>query len=623
MIPSRPRHLFVEPPETIDPRRHYLCMLGPLGLSLSLTVQVMTVAFLLLGPSNSRPFEGQLSEYGKYMFRPEHDLAIYVAGLVLAVAAALACVWWWRRWIGRIERSQATGGMTSAALLLGSLAPTSLLAFLSLVSAYWFSHDPQFSRSGLRGPYEPLDALRMLVPAVMAFVCAVLDSRRAPSAWGKPFNDPSPNQNKSSGLLRWGVPILLVLILGVPPGAANYLAGQIFLTDMCYHWNFFAMGPALSFLHGKAFGTEISSLYGIGWPLVACGLSPFFPLTYGNLVALEILYACIYYVGLFFMLRACLKSELWAAVAVCLTLYWEIFTGMKPNEVIWMFPSSNMMRHPMDVWFFGALIAHQRSGKIFWAALVGLTCALGIFFETDTGVYLLATYIFYLILQIGRAEDEAHPLKARSQFLQPVVVGMTIALTLFALLLYASRGTLFTGAFWRGWLEALLMYTSWGLSALPIAELPDAPLICFILMVLVYLAVVVYGAIRALHRSAGRGEVLLATVAAYGLVSLLLFVNRSYSIGLSHVAGPLAVVVVALIFQFWKWAARFLPRSFFPCSLASGLLLLLLSKSEFRRLPSLLSLPFGQTPRTDLSLMSNPTDISGDRKSTRLNSSHR
>src|ERR1051325_12148169 len=111
MIPSRPRHLFVEPPETIDPRRYYLCMLGPLGLSLSLTVQVMTVAFLLLGPSNSRPFEGQLSEYGKYMFRPEHDLAIYVAGLVLAVAAALVCVWWWRRWIGRIERSQATGGM--------------------------------------------------------------------------------------------------------------------------------------------------------------------------------------------------------------------------------------------------------------------------------------------------------------------------------------------------------------------------------------------------------------------------------------------------------------------------------------------------------------------------------
>ena len=53
----------------------------------------------------------------------------------------------------------------------------------------------------------------------------------------------------------------------------------------------------------------------------------------------------------------------------------------------------------------------------------------------------------------------------------------TAVLTLLPLLLYASRGTLFTRAFWRGWVEALVAYAGQGVGALPIAELPDAPFV--------------------------------------------------------------------------------------------------------------------------------------------------
>ena len=51
----------------------------------------------------------------------------------------------------------------------------------------------------------------------------------------------------------------------------------------------------------------------------------------------------------------------------------------------------------------------------------------------------------------------------------------TAAATLLPLLLYASRGTVFTGAFWRGWVEALAAYAGQGAGALPIAGVPDGP----------------------------------------------------------------------------------------------------------------------------------------------------
>src|ERR1035441_1911122 len=177
------------------------------------------------------------------------------------------------------------------------------------------------------------------------------------------------------------MPVFIILAVGVPPGTWPRLAGQIFLIDACHHLNFFIMGPALSFLHGKAFGTEIYAQYGIGWPLVAAALSRLSALTYANLVGLEIVYCCVYYLALFFLLRSCFKRELWAALAVILVIYWQVFSGLNSNEVVWLFPSSTPMRHPMDVWFFLALVMHQRSGTMFWAIAAGFAGALGVLLD--------------------------------------------------------------------------------------------------------------------------------------------------------------------------------------------------------------------------------------------------
>src|ERR1035441_6479966 len=74
------KNLFLSAPPAIDASRYSLCVVGPLALGLSLGVQVMMTAFLLFGPSDTRDFGDQLTEYGKRIARPEHDLSIFVAG---------------------------------------------------------------------------------------------------------------------------------------------------------------------------------------------------------------------------------------------------------------------------------------------------------------------------------------------------------------------------------------------------------------------------------------------------------------------------------------------------------------------------------------------------------------
>ena len=248
-----------------------------------------------------------------------------------------------------------------------------------------------------------------------------------------------------SKFLRYAVPAFIILVVGVPPGTWRYLAGQIFLTDGCHHLNFFFMGPALSFAHGKAFGTEIYSQYGIGWPLLASALAcSFSALTYGNLVGMEIVYGCVYYLALFFLLRSCFKQELWAAFGVILAIYWQIFSGMNPAR------SFGFPLFHADAASDGCLVlprlgdastVGESSPGPRWPAWLA---ALGVFFETETGVYLLVTFLIYSVLQAGLAAGEGRAAGAKGLASASVAFYSTAAAALLPLLLYASRGTLFT-----------------------------------------------------------------------------------------------------------------------------------------------------------------------------------
>jgi hypothetical protein len=597
------------PLQSADPKRYYRCLLGPLALGLSVGMQVTITAFLLLGPATVPGLADQLTSYGASLVRPEHDLLIYVAGAAFTVLMPWFLVWYWRGKVNAVEQSRAPGFMTAAALLQGMLAAASMVVYALLLFSRWFATD-YLAAPASRPALGEFEAVRLLVPSLMALVCTVVDLE-----WGLDQSARSAGRfdraNLSIGrLLRYAVPVFIVLVVGVSPGRWRYLAGQVLGTDGCQHLNFFVMGPALSFSHGKAFGTEIYSQYGIGWPLLASALRHLGGLTYANLVGMEIVYGCVYYVALFFLLRACLKQEIWAAFAVVLAISWQIFSGLRVGEFNWTYPSSTMMRHPLDVWFFAALFLHQRSGKAGWVALAGVAGGLGVTFETETGAYLLVTFVIYAALQV-RVESNAGRATWKALLGRLAVFGGAVVATAFPLLLYASRGTLFTRAFAEGWVEALFLFGSSGVGALPVAALPDSSLAAFMIMTATYLAMIAFVGLRALHRKVSSGEVLLGTLAAYGLAVLLLFVGRSHPFNLCHAAPPFAVLVTALLLRCHRALPGALLDSALPGALAVGVVLLLLTKPQFRTYPSLLGSGSQGPPPTGLSLRTNPPDICG------------
>jgi hypothetical protein len=580
-----------------------------LALGLSLGIQATLTALLVLGPSGSDTFAEQLTEHGRSMARPEHDLPIFVAFVVLTLACGVVGVWYWRSKLASLKAAEVSPTMMASALLQAIMAITSLLVSLLLATSSWFSRDFRTVGFAPRSVADPGEAISMLIPGAVALLWAILDLE---FGWlGSPA---SANRlelwhQRINKVLTYVVPVLVILVVGVPAGKWSSLAAQFFQIDGFHHLNFFVMGPAISFAHGMAFGTEIYSQYGIGWPLLAAVLPRFSLLSYGNLLGIEIVYGCLYYVALFFLLRNCLTDEVWATFGVFLAIYWQVFSGMNSNEMIWLFPSSTPMRHPMDIWFFIALVGHQRSGRLLWAALAGFAAALGILFETETGFYLVMSFFVCMILRLGLAPREGGETGAKGWLVALLVFCSATAAALLPLLLYASRGTLFTRAFWRGWTEAFVAYAGQGLGALPIAELPDIPLIFFICILTLYLAVIGYSVVRAWHRIASGNAVLLSTVAAYGLVSLLLFVNRSHPYNLSHAAVPFAVILTALLCQGYEMLPG-KPRSTFAWALVGGLALLLLTKPEFERYPSCLASLFG-TLLTGPAANSSPTGSSG------------
>src|SRR5262249_34553281 len=157
-----------------------------------------------------------------------------------------------------------------SALLQGIIASGSMLLYLLLLSSRYVP-----SRSALREPAGQFDKFTIFLPGVMALVCTALDMKYGYVHLIGAADRFTQCRLRVNRALLYAMPVLIILVIGVPPGTWTDLAGQCFLIDWCHHLNFFIMGPALSFAHGKAFGTEIFSQYGIGWPMMFSTLSHF------------------------------------------------------------------------------------------------------------------------------------------------------------------------------------------------------------------------------------------------------------------------------------------------------------------------------------------------------------
>jgi hypothetical protein len=524
-------------PPHVSARAHLNGLLGPVLLGSALGVETTLVAVAGLKPP-PQPI-GQLTKWGASFFFPERDVVIYLAGALVGIAASMGFIWAWKHRVtanapykGRVLRSLVLQAAVAA-------AGTSLFMYLFV----------QARTHLIRHQRAPVWFFLLSGAVALTYaVCAVAGRPGMASTSlegnGEDAALKTGERDTPRARLSWldlAVPLAIALLIYVPDW--RQLAGKIFMEESLFHWDFYAMGPALAFSHGRALGTDAYAMYGVGWPMVFGGISAWLPVSYGRMIQIGSIYACIYLTGAYLLLRLMVHRRLLAVLGTAL-LALQFFVGMG-HEAIWVAPSVTVMRWAFDVWCYIALLMNWRSGRRVWAVCAGLFVGLALVFSLDTGLYLAAAAAFYWACSLPLGGDKARHI-ADAAWSAGVAVAMFVAGGLIA-----SRGTLLSTAFWRGLLEPLQDFLG-GFAQLPLATVPNVPtLVIFVGLFLIYLVLVGYALAQLAHKQARHFEVVNGSLAVYGLLTLLQFVGRSYDYTPLRLWMPLALILTSLAGRVW------------------------------------------------------------------------
>ncbi|MCX6907883.1 MAG: hypothetical protein NTY01_07565 [Verrucomicrobia bacterium] len=537
----------------------WLNIAWPVLIGVSVGVELILSSLIVFGPVRVRPeLLVELTERGQVLFKPERDTAIYILGCAFTV-----CL------IGALRWMQVCASVTDAKSL--AKRQWSQLAFcialflihlfgLLIVQRLFMSGEGQIPRMMAAVHIDAVAIHRVLsgeghLPMMMVaalFVPPLLSLCVVFFGWRWPqLECPEPSSAEKgcplqgAALHRWldvAIPLLVIAVIYIP--RYRELAGTFFQLEKFHHWDLFAMGPTLAFHHGIALGTDFYTQYGFLWPLIYNSLSWLLPISYGGMIHLSVIYGGIYFVVVYVLVCRLLQSRIWAAAGVIFTLTLQLFSGLDLGQVLWQYPSSTILRSPLDVWFFLCILMYARSARCFWLRLAAGICGAAILFETDTGIYLSATFVACIIYFQSLPRTTKNSIRHQIPLiLQCVAVAL---LVLLSGLWIAGRGTLLQKAFWTGWFESLITYGA-GLSMLPVASVPISSILLFALVLILYLSTIGVALVKLPARNNSPEGVVLACLSTYGLATLLLFIGRSHPFNIFHVSVPFCIVAVATL----------------------------------------------------------------------------
>lgn len=581
-------------PEGFSPARFFEYLVGPILLAASAGVQLILALMLLTDPP--APDSDRLTAWGRMFFVPEREVDIYVAGVVVTLGLSLLLALMWGALFRSTERRPPRRLMAVALGVRCAVATGATLGFLGL----WTS-----ARTGLAAGNDA-PALAFVLIAVATLAAAFPGELLLP---GGPDDAPAavPEEPEPRPALRFSVldvlvPALIFVLVFVPAG--RQLAGSFFLADAFFHWDYYAMGPALAFSHGGALGTDVYTMYGAGWPAVF-GMLP--EISYGWMIQLSTLYGCLYFSGVYLLMRLLVRRPLLAAAATGVAML-QLFLGMS-DAVVWVLPSLTVLRWAFDVWCFAALVQYRNTRRPVWAVLAGAAVGASLVFSTDTGVYLAAAVAFYGICA-ACGDRQAAP-RGRD-----AAAGAAALVVLLAGLAVAARGGVFSGEFWSGWLEPLLDYRG-GFAQVSFEAGPSAfTVACFALLAVFYLAVAGRCLAGVLYRRSGPADLFSGMFAVYGLMNLLHFVGRSVDGTLPRLILPLVFVLATLSGAAYSRTEHRRGRIVTASVAVALLATLLLGPSSLlldpvRVYPSLAAQVFRGREPDGLCLMEKPKDICG------------
>lgn len=587
-------------PEGFSHARFFSYLLGPVLLAACAGTQLILALILLIDPP--APDSDRLTAWGRMFFVPEREVDIYVAGVGATLALSLLLSFMWGMMFGSSGRRPSRHLMTSGLAARCGLAVVATLGFLVI----WLRARAELvAGNDLPAGYLPALVLVALVTLAAAFPIE-LWLRREPHPNPTPELDPQepePRQALRLSVVDVLVPALIFVLVYVP--AWRRLAGDLFLADAFFHWDYYAMGPALAFSQGAALGTGVYAMYGVGWPALF-GLLP--DISYGRMIQLSTLYACLYFSGVYLLMRLLLRRPVLAAALTALAML-QLFLGMA-DAVVWVLPSLTVLRWAFDVWCFAALIQYRNTGRSVWAVLAGAAVGAAMVFSTDTGMYLAAAVAFYGICAAWGDPKAAFRTRAAAG------CALTALAVLLAGLALAARGRIFSGEFWSGWLEPIGDYRG-GFAQVSFEAGPSAfTVACFTLLAVLYLAVAGRCLAKVLYRRAGSADLASGMFAVYGLMNLLHFVGRSVDGTLPRLILPLVFLTAVLAGDAFAETGRRKVRVVGAAAALALLAALFLAPSSvlldpLRAYPSLAARVFTGRQPDGLCLMEEPGDVCG------------
>lgn len=518
-------------------------------------VQWMLAAFACFGIKSASPMGDQLTQLGRGWYKPDRDIPFYAFGSCVAVLLAIILERTWRRSSARPDIKVSILPSHRVAILL-ALVPT---------IPFWLN---QIFRSLLMGgDLRRSSIIILMLPGLAAAVTLFLLRGRPSLAAGRaalraPDAPPRDGEQQAVGLAgddpvrsTWSVAGRLFDV-----GMVAFIASLIYTNDwrlisyqtynqdIFYHWNLYFMGPALGFFHGGALGTDVFTLYTVGWPVLITWLSAFTPFDYSTCAGVFVLCGTLYFALYYLTLRYVVGDALVAAASFLVLVNLQLFHGLPDDGSVtmWSWPSSTVLRSAFDLGFFFMLALQGRSGHSRWMIASAGAVGLGLLFEIDTGLYLLASLSYYLFVTwLHGVRGVGGPWSANLDTRSIAAVAAALISVTAAGLFIASRGTMFSPEFFEGWLEGIRLLGN-GISSEPIAKSGPRALAIFVAMVSLSICSMLLPILRRRPGRMGFLDRYMGCWGAYAWCSIVLFVNRSHEWNIFHCILPSGVLAAYL-----------------------------------------------------------------------------
>ncbi len=352
---------------------------------------------------------------------------------------------------------------------------------------------------------------------------------------------------------------LIVTLIFIPD--PEKIEVRTWLVDGMMHWNYYLMGPLLAFRHGAALGTQCYSQYGVGWPLVLSILGRVLPVSYPLIFETVTIWGCLYFMLLYFFLRSLTGRSDWAFVGLLLALvllnvlrnrhaamgFSVVDNYAKPGRCAFVLGLPEACAHEKSELRNTDRVA-RRAGRIVWDRYGNLFDGRGTSFP-------YCAFVLWIPTSWSDASDACFRGAMNTVWrfaaqLRPAWAVPAVARSC-RLISGVAIGNL------------SLVYSGGFFAALPGEKRIERPEGFYLLRLMAILTTYSFATAVAVFRFITRRleatDIVMAMVAAFGLGTLVLFINRSHPFNLYHPIIPFCILAVFYVADWpvWKCGLNF------------------------------------------------------------------